>query len=560
VRSLRAEGGVVAVAGVEPGLVGEGAEELGLDVVDEGAEVVRIAPGVADAAGEPCRVSPVNTSGGARVALYARISEDTTGEKVGVARQLEACRELAESRGWAIIAELTDNDVSALTGKHRPGYDQVLALVSEGQLDHVVVWQTSRLLRNRKERAAAIELFGKQRVGIITVKGQDLDLSTAYGRGMAGMLGEFDTMESEVKSERVAAAAADRARHGRPNSNLGYGWEKHGTGSTATWTEHPEQAEVVRTITKRLLAGESLLGITRDLNDQGVPAPNSARWGKTSVAKIAQRSANAGIRVHHRGRSTEALYEGSWPQLVTREDWQRVCGLLAAPQRRSNGTVRPGARRHLLTWGIGACGVCGGKLRVGMKGNAQYGTKKELYLCDEKGCVGRDKASVDQLIRGVIISRLSQDDALDWLLGDDQEARRLGQRAEQLRQRLDDAADQYADGRIDGQQLERITARLRPQLEKAQAAHARAARSLDLSVLRTLAGPQAEQKWDAMPLATQRAVVETLGIQVHIERVTRRGPGFDPASVRVEWRDTGLPGLPAPGVSPPSAACWAPGQ
>ena len=39
----------------------------------------------------------------------------------------------------------------------------------------------------------------------------DLDLSTAYGRGMAGMLGEVDTMEVEIKGERTEAAQRSRS-------------------------------------------------------------------------------------------------------------------------------------------------------------------------------------------------------------------------------------------------------------------------------------------------------------------------------------------------------------
>lgn len=47
-----AEGGVGAVAGVDPGFVGEAGEEFGFYVVEEGLEVLLVAAGVADAAGE----------------------------------------------------------------------------------------------------------------------------------------------------------------------------------------------------------------------------------------------------------------------------------------------------------------------------------------------------------------------------------------------------------------------------------------------------------------------------------------------------------------------------
>jgi len=472
-----------------------------------------------------------------RAVLYARISEDVTGEGVKVKRQLEHGRDLATARGFEVVAEVSDNDISALRGKHRPGYERVLDLVRGGAVEYVIVWQTSRLLRNRKERAEAIELFGTQRVGILTVKGQDLDLSNAYGRGMAGMLGEFDTMESEVKSERVAAAAADRASRGRPNGALGYGWATEGKGTVATFHVHQDEAEVVREITRALLAGRPLLAVTNDLNARGIPAPQRAdQWGKTSVKKIALRASNAGLRVHHVDRPDETTFPGCWPALVPLSDWEKVTALMGAPERRTNGTARPGARKHLLTWGIGACGVCGGFLRVALKGNQHAGSKQLLYVCADNGCTGRNQVAVDDLVRAVVIGRLGRPDAFDWLLGDDDAARQAGERAGELQRRLDDAADQYADGKIGSDQLGRITARVRPQLVAADAERRRHMVSLDLDTLRTLAGPRSQDRWDGMVVTERRALLDALGMRVHVDRVSRRGPGFDPESVRIEWK------------------------
>jgi site-specific DNA recombinase len=69
--------------------------------------------------------------------LCGRIGEDSTSEAIGVARQIEGGRELATSRGWRIGWEFND-DVSALRGAYRPGYEEVLRLVREGQVDDVV--------------------------------------------------------------------------------------------------------------------------------------------------------------------------------------------------------------------------------------------------------------------------------------------------------------------------------------------------------------------------------------------------------------------------------------
>ena len=407
-RPLRSERGVVAVARVEPGLVGQPVEQLVLHVVDQAGELAGKV-GLAHTTREPARrmTRPI------RAALYARISEDATGEAAGVDRQLSDARTLAAARGWEVVAEFKDNSISALNGKHRPGYQQLMNKARAGGLDRIVVFHSSRLWRNRTERAGDIDALAKLRVGIIAVKGPDLDLSTAYGRGLAGLLGEFDTMESEVKGERVTAAAADRARMGRPNGGLGYGWQRtDGRG----YVEHPEQAAVVREITDRLLRGATLRAVTESLNDAGIPPPGAAlqftnkarapsnpdgtHWNKTSVKKLALRASNAGLRVHHKGKPDEQLYDGGWPALVRRDRWESLRVLLTAPER---ALAKPGSRQHLLTWGIGYCGVCRSVLRTAMKGSSTYGSKQRLYVCDAKGCVGRNEIAVDSLVAELVI-------------------------------------------------------------------------------------------------------------------------------------------------------------
>jgi site-specific DNA recombinase len=65
-------------------------------------------------------------------ALYARISSDQEGSGLGVARQLEDYRRLAESLGWSVAEEYVDNDLSAYSGKRRPAYERMLANLAEG--------------------------------------------------------------------------------------------------------------------------------------------------------------------------------------------------------------------------------------------------------------------------------------------------------------------------------------------------------------------------------------------------------------------------------------------
>src|ERR1700687_5250046 len=74
-------------------------------------------------------------------AIYARISHDPKkdnddqktdepirrgGDGLGVQRQEQDCRELAARLGYDIAHVFVDNDISAYSGKHRPGFEALL--------------------------------------------------------------------------------------------------------------------------------------------------------------------------------------------------------------------------------------------------------------------------------------------------------------------------------------------------------------------------------------------------------------------------------------------------
>lgn len=461
-----------------------------------------------------------------RAAIYARISSDDAGLGLGVERQLAECRALANARGWEVVGEHVDNGVSATTGKARPGYQAVMTLASSRRISQIICWQSSRLVRTRKERAEAIGVLQEARVGIACVMGQDLDMTTAAGRAMAGLLGEFDTLEGETKGERVRSAAAQRARAGNANGACAYGWRRERDASGFRDVVEPETAAIVVEIVDRLLSGESLRGITADFNTRQVPAPRASAWSKTAVKKLAIRPGNVALRIYHQGQPDEELIPAAWPPIVAQDKHDQVVALLTDPSRAQE---RPGRRVHLLTSGIGVCGVCGGVLRhVKRRG-------RPLYACQTSDCVARLQDKVDELVAAVVVARLSQPDALAWLEGDDTAATAAREHAEALRARLDTAADQYSEGVIDARQLARITAKLRPLIESAEAEQ-RACQPREHASIEAIAGPAARSAWEGLGVAQKRSVLAVLGVSVVIKRTPKGRVPFDPRGVEIRWQ------------------------
>src|SRR4029453_13820750 len=81
-----------------------------------------------------------------RAAIYARISYDPGGRMVGVDRKREACLRLAASRGWTVVAEYIDNNVSAskYSRKARTQYRRLLDDIEAGRMNPVALWLGDR--------------------------------------------------------------------------------------------------------------------------------------------------------------------------------------------------------------------------------------------------------------------------------------------------------------------------------------------------------------------------------------------------------------------------------
>lgn len=487
------------------------------------------------------------------VYLYARISEDPRDRKRGVRRQMQDLeRYAAEELGGEVAGRYEENDVSAHAEVERPKYDAMMAaaIAAAGPGVRVIIaaYHPSRLWRRAVERAQAIEDLRKVNAWVAFESGGLFNLSKATDRSQLRQIGESDTAESEVKSERVARAARERAEEGRANGKVAYGWQRvyrydeRGQVDGFDDIEHPDQAPIVREIVARLLAGESTYAICDDLNVRGIPSPGAGQhrkhrtliqnedgslWTRGAVKKIALRPGNAALRTYH-----GELFPAAWPRLISDEDHARIVALFAL--RAATGE-KPGLRKHLLSFGeIATCGVCGGPLRSSLKGNARYGTKQLTYICaGPRGCVGRNQAKLDQFVGELAIAILSDPSAAEVFRPDDTAALAALERAEALRAKQETAADDYAAGLIEREQLHRITQTLKRQITHAQDEARRLMPAANISVLDGLVGPQARERWAQLSVPQQRTALEVIGLRIKIHPAVRKGPGFDTESIEV---------------------------
>jgi len=170
-----------------------------------------------------------------RSAIYCRISQDRAGESLGVERQAEECRALAEHLGHEIEHVYIDNDLSATTGRTRPQFEAMLKAHPES----IIVWHQDRLLRLTADLERVISL----NVPVYTVTAGTLDLSTPAGRAVARTVAAWSTYEGEQKVLRQKSANTQRAASGTWQlSRRPYGYEAIGKGSERKAVIVPDEA------------------------------------------------------------------------------------------------------------------------------------------------------------------------------------------------------------------------------------------------------------------------------------------------------------------------------
>ncbi|HEU5405534.1 MAG TPA: recombinase family protein, partial [Gaiellaceae bacterium] len=181
---------------------------------------------------------------------------------------MEDCARLAERKGWRVVEQYVDDDVSAWSGKRRPEYARLLADLQAGSINGLLVYDLDRLHRQPSELESFIDLC--QRLGLTNVASVsgEIDLTTADGQFQARILGAVAKKSSDDTSRRIRRKHLEIAAEGRVSGggSRPYGYEADKV------TLRPAEAAVVAECAKRLLAGEPVRSIAQDLNERAIPA------------------------------------------------------------------------------------------------------------------------------------------------------------------------------------------------------------------------------------------------------------------------------------------------
>jgi DNA invertase Pin-like site-specific DNA recombinase len=432
-----------------------------------------------------------------------------------VDRQERECRELAERQGWEVSRVYVDNDTSAYAGKPRPEYLRLLEDLAAGTVDAVLAWHPDRLYRHPRDLERFVDTVQKAGAPVATVTAGDLDLATPAGRAVARTLGAWARYEGEQKAERHRAKDRQLAENGRPHGGARiYGYRYVGGNLHIV----PNEARIVRELAKRLLAGESVHELARDLTTRGIlTARGIATWHHNTVSRLMKNPTLAGLRT----RKDDTTRPGDWEPILTMDEHRALVALLTDPARLSSREPR----RYLLT-GIAVCGLCGSGLMARPKMD-----RRRNYLCRACHKIGVLAEPLEELVVAAVFERVEGRDFTAHL-----QTTRQASPVEAIEAQLAELAQLWAAKEITRTEWLAARAPLQGDLQREREAVRQDERQqARLRALDGYEGGALRAAWNTMDLSRRRAILRALMSAVVVGPAVPGRNRFDPNRVSVRW-------------------------
>jgi site-specific DNA recombinase len=474
------------------------------------------------------------------VGVYGRLSvakREAEATDLAIDRQHQRCIDYCNAKGWTPVRFYSDLDPAyrkpgRAKAPRRDEFEQGLADVEAGAIAGLVFFKLDRFVRDHGdfERALAVS---ERHGAILASVTEPLDTSSPMGEAVARLLVTFARLESQTIALRVAAQAEQKASMGRPwlsGRHRPYGYDPT---DRVTIIQH--EAETIRTIAARLLAGQSQGEVLGWLEQAAIPAPEGGRWNRAKMGHLLRNPRLAGLRRYH----GEIVAQCIWETILDPETFQRLGQLFE--RRRQPG--RP-ARRFLLS-GIVHCGCCGAIMDTqGHKGGSRYvcyaKSERAVQVAEPCGKVSIVADPLDRLVAICVLDALAgpglerrrrrTDDAKLQAIADRQEADK-GALIQAAKERFVDRTLEpasYAEVKL---LLERRIADADRQLDVSGASNV-------LATLPRLRG-DLEQMWERADIERRREIVRAALERVEVRPAQRRGPGVDPARILPDgliWR------------------------
>lgn len=288
------------------------------------------------------------------VGLYIRVStQEQAKEGYSIGEQEERLKNYCKAMLWDIYKIYVDPGYSG-GDTDRPGLQDMIKDVEDGNLEKVVVYKLDRLSRSQKDTLYLIEdVFLKNNTDFVSMT-ENFDTSTSFGRAMIGILAVFAQLEREKIKERMSMGKEARAKLGKWNGGtepIGYDYN---IADDMLYVNEYEQIQL-KELRELFLSGTPLRAIDTLFREKGYKHKHGA-WDPKAMRRVLRSKIYLGY-LNYLGE----WYKGDHEVTLDEETHYKLVKLLDARAEQFKLTgIKPGAQTTFLG-GLLYCKQCSAK-------------------------------------------------------------------------------------------------------------------------------------------------------------------------------------------------------
>jgi putative DNA-invertase from lambdoid prophage Rac len=189
---------------------------------------------------------------------YTRCRVISKHDQQTLPQQIRAMREYAAARDWTIALQIKEVGSGAAQRELR---EQLLNAARRRDIDAVLVWRLDRWGRSLADLVTTLQELADLGVGFVSLT-EALDMTTATGRAMAGLLSVFAQFEHDLLRERVRSGLAEAKLNGKrlgrpPTVGIHTGTVRKLFRAGVSKAEIARRLNLPRTSVRRILAVDS---------------------------------------------------------------------------------------------------------------------------------------------------------------------------------------------------------------------------------------------------------------------------------------------------------------
>ncbi len=212
--------------------------------------------------------------------IYSRVST----EEQDNARQIEELKEYGKYRKFNILKIFQEKVTGASKAADRLEFKKLLAFIDRERIDHLLVWELSRLGRSMMDVLNTIEELAAKGVNIY-IKKENMNTLDEKGRKstmttmLISILSGFAEMERETIKQRSISGIRNSVANGGSGTGLvmAYGYKSE----NKKLVVDDEEAKVIKLIFEKYLSGLGTMQIAKYLNSEGI----KTRYNKVYAEK-----------------------------------------------------------------------------------------------------------------------------------------------------------------------------------------------------------------------------------------------------------------------------------